>query len=220
MQETGIAFGTFFEIYSSNLTLENFVIKGEQLNSFFNLKETNVSLSNCSFENNYFIDSCNYSFIIDNSGNLDYAMFFAELINFTNNNFGSKGIVFLGQNIIINLNSFQITNNVGISFSFKYMNNPIIHFLESFLMRNNIFSSLNFYDWIFIIFKLDYPFLIFDNLTNCSIIFLNTWTIDANQIFGTGLMLFSDINNENSFDGIYFLNDLNFSNNKCNYKGS
>ena len=153
MQETGIAFGTFFEIYSSNLTLENFVIKGEQLNSFFNLKETNVSLLNCSFENNFFNDSYNYSFIIDNSGNLDYVMFFAELINFTNNNFGSKGLVFLGQNIIINLKSFQITNNFGIGFNFKYMNNPIIHFLESFFLRNNIFSSLNFYDWNFIISK-------------------------------------------------------------------
>ena len=103
------------EVAETNLTITNLIVYKLFLQSLFKMDNSNVTMINCTFEQNNFAENDSPMFLFRSS---QKSIFLASNIFWKQNIFAGQGLSFTGISSKIILNSVFIWSNIGISFTF------------------------------------------------------------------------------------------------------
>ena len=130
-------FDNIFHIEYSNATINNVNLDEGYFLSFIKSINTNMNLSNCSFQNLFLIDNL-YAFIWIANSNI-----IAGNISFIENQFSNTiALLFTGINQTISINSITLSKNINISIIFSNCSSSTFLFQDQMIFTYNNMSMI------------------------------------------------------------------------------
>ena len=140
----GTQFGSFFNVFQSNLTISAFELFNKIMLNFIFSKNSNISMIDCLFKNNVFLQNDNNpSFKISNDENTTNVNFIGQNITFLENVFSDSGFEITGGIFNIDFINVHIVLNINFSLSMSYILNSSIMFEKEIIFINNTLGQIN-----------------------------------------------------------------------------